>query len=187
PIGLAALFGAVLCLRAGADLVSFGTSKDNTLYGDPGSAGSLSDGAGPHFYVGRAGFGSNPRRGIIAFDVMSFVPAGATINSATLSLNCSRSVISTFSPTTLTFNRVTQDWGEGASNSGDPGGGGAPPAPGDATWLHTFYPNAFWTNPGGDFASTASGAFGGVAAAGAYTLSAAGMTADVAAWLSNPS
>jgi hypothetical protein len=179
---LAAALAAVSALSAArADIVSVGALKDNTLFGDPGSAGSISDGAGPHLYIGNAAFGVNPRRGVIAFDFSS-VPAGATINAATLTMNASRSVIAS---TTLSFNRILQDWGEGASNSGDPGGGGAPAAPGDATWLHTFFSNSFWTNPGGDFDPTPSGSFV-VGAAALYSFSSVGMATDIANWLNNP-
>ena len=58
----------------------------------------------------------------------------------------------------MALHKVLGNWGEAGSGP-DPNNWMPPygPAqPGDATWLHTFYPNSNWTTPGGDFASTAS-------------------------------
>jgi hypothetical protein len=58
--------------------------------------------------------------------------------------------------------------------------------PGDATWLHTFYPGSQWSTPGGDFVATIS-ASKTVGAAGAYTFaSTANLVADVQMWLDTP-
>src|SRR5262249_5131274 len=82
--------------------------------------------------------------------------------------------------------RVLQNWGQGASDAGDPGGAGTQAAPGDATWLNTFYPGLFWTNPGGDFSPTVSASVP-VTSVGFYTWgSTPSMVADVQSWLSNP-
>ena len=84
------------------------------------------------------------------------------------------------------MHRVLADWGQGASNSGDPGGGGAPAMTGDATWLHRFFDTTLWTAQGGDFVGSLS-ASTNVAGAGKYTWSGPTMAADVQAWLDNPS
>ncbi|MHC4694875.1 MAG: hypothetical protein ACYS67_19240, partial [Planctomycetota bacterium] len=80
-----------------------------------------------------------------------------------------------------------QDWGEGTSNSGLTGGGGAPATTGDATWLHTFFNTDFWINNGGDFSATVSGSQSVGTLAGDYTWgSTAQMVADVQSWLDDP-
>ena len=107
---------------ARADQVVLDSSKDNTLFED--GAGALSNGAGSFFYVGQNGLsgGNLNRRGLIAFDVASFVPAGSIITSVQLDVTVSQSLVSS----NVALHRVSQDWGEGASNSDGGGlGGGA--------------------------------------------------------------
>ena len=83
---------------------------------------------------------------------------------------------------------MLQDWGEGTSNSGFSGGGGAPATAGDATWLHTFFNTALWINPGGDFSATVSGSQSVGTLPGDFTLgSTSQMVADVQSWLDDPS
>ncbi len=162
------------------DLASLGAEKDNTLYFD--ADGLLSNGAGDYLFAGStSGFG--PRRGLLAFDVAAGIPAGATINSVSLTLHVSRAQ---FNTSTVTLHPVLADWGEGASDAGEPGGAGTTAEPGDATWRHTFYNTSFWTNPGGDFSAAASGSTS-ITDVGFYTWSSTpAMVADVQAWLDNP-
>jgi hypothetical protein len=54
---------------------------------------------------------------------------------------------------------------------------------GDATWIHTFFPDQFWVVPGGDFGAVAS-ASAVVGGPGPYTWD--GLAADVQSWLDNP-
>lgn len=175
---------AALTLAAGAqaDTVSITTSKDNTLYFP--LVGPTSNGAGEFVYVG--GSGAGPRRALLAFDIAAAVPASATINSVTLTLHLSR--FSLFSDgNDITLHRVLADWGEGTSDAGDPGGIGATPTLGDATWDHRFYDDVFWTTPGGDFDPTVSGSTFVDVVLGHYTWSSTSqMVADVQAWLDNP-
>jgi hypothetical protein len=84
------------------------------------------------------------------------------------------------------LSKVSRDWGEGASNAGEPGGGGIQAEPGDATWLHTFYSSVLWTTPGGDFSATASATTPITMENMTYTWSGSGLIADVQAWVSNP-
>jgi hypothetical protein len=170
-----------------ADVVYLTSSKDNTLYQDQN--GALSNGAGDGFFAGRTGgmTGGLIRRGLIAFDVASAIPAGSTVNSVTLTLSMSMTNSSTC---TVTLNKVSLDWGEGTSNAsagGGGGGGGAPSTPNDATWIHTFYNTQFWGVSGGAYAAGASASLP-VTDAGFYTWgSTAQMVADVQGWLNNPS
>jgi len=173
----------VLAAVGRADQLVIGTSKDNTLYEEP--VGALSNGSGDVFFAGRVGSGGSGtiRRGVIAFD-FSAIPQGSTVTSVRLFLNCSQT---NSGNQTITLRRMLTDWGEGASVAPPGGGSGTGAAPGDATWLHTFYPGSFWTSPGGDFSSTISVSMI-VGASGGYTFpSSAGVVADVQSWIDNPS
>lgn len=153
-------------------------ARDNTLFED--ANGDTSSGAGPAFFAGKNSQNLT-RRAVLSFNVAAAVPAGVTIDSVTLTLVVS----SAPDLTTRQFqlHRVRSDWGEGQSASS--GGAGAPATAGDATWLHTFYPDQFWTNVGGDF-DAATSAAQVVTGVGAYTWTGSGMTADVQEWLDNP-
>jgi hypothetical protein len=160
-----------------ADTVVLTPTKDNTLYED--GLGTLSNGAGDHLFAGETGQ-LRAVRGLLEFDIASNVAAGATILSATLTLNMSRS--NNPAGETVSLHRVDQEWGEGTSHAGSGEGGGAPATPGDATWVHTFFPGSFWTNAGGDFV-TAPSASATVTGLGFYAWSSAGLVADVQGFL----
>jgi len=181
PVRALALSTLLAAGSAAADTVVIGASQDNTLYTD--GTGGISNGAGQFFFAGQAG---SARRGLVAFDVAAAVPPGSTIQSATLTLHCSRAPgLST--PIPVELHRVTAAWGEGASDAGDPGGTGTAAEPGDATWIHTFYPGALWTSPGGDFDPAVS-ALQSVGTPGFYVWnSTPALVADVQGWLVNPS
>ena len=156
-------------------------SKDNNLFQE---SGNLSNGVGPHFFVGRTGVaGMNKvRRGILAFAITSNIPPGASIQSVTLTLNLSRA--GTDKPTqVVTLHKLLADWGEAGSNSGS-GGMGSPAQRGDATWTHTFFDTGTWSNPGGDFVpASAATPVGGE---GSYSWSSGQMALDVQSWLDAP-
>jgi hypothetical protein len=175
------LFCCPAAVWAAPVTVSLPASKDNTLYED--ANGTLSDGVGPHLFAGRTAQspGASIRRGLIAFNLSS-IPAGATIVQVTLTLNVSKTASPT--ATNVELHRVSRNWGEGTSNSGDPGGSGAFSTPNDATWKHAIYSSVNWTNPGGDFVSGAS-AVSSRSGTGSETWSGAGMVADVQGWVGN--
>lgn len=159
--------------------VALTPSKDNTLYED--DAGSLSNGAGDYFFVGKTGNGAI-RRGVIAFDIAGHIPAASTIVSVTLKLNLSRA---SSGAQPITLHRLLTDWGEGTSNAAGQEGSGAASTSGDATWLHTFYDTDYWVMPGGDFSPTAS-ATTMVDGIGPYTWgTTVAMVADAQLWLSS--
>ncbi len=169
-----------------ADVVTIGASKDNSLFED--AAGALSNGAGPHMYAGKTGpiAGSLLRRALLAFDVAGNVPPGATITSATLSLNQSASAPASGNQT-INLHRVLSDWGESTSDAGRPGGAGATSAPGDASWIHAFFNTTPWGTTGGDFVGISSAAaVAGVASGPRVWGSTPDMVADVQGWLDNP-
>jgi hypothetical protein len=174
------LIGFIFVVSAEAQIQA---SKDNTLYEN--ETGTISNGSGAYFFVGRtaAQGGTAIRRGLIAFDIAGQIPEGATITSVTLTMRMSRSVAGNQS---VELYRLLADWGEGSSNATGQEGTGASAATDDATWLHTFYNNSFWSTAGGDFtaSSSASQTVGGI---GFYTWgSSTQMVNDVQNWLDNP-
>jgi len=175
-LGLAAL----LADSGWAASVTLHPVRDNTLYED--AAGGLSNGAGGYLFAGLTNQ-PNKRRALLAFDVEAELPAGAVILSAQLVLEMSQTISGA---TPVALQRVLADWGEGTSNAPNAEGGGAASTLGDATWIHTFWATTAWTNPGGDFAATAS-ATQSVAGDGSYIWgSTAAMVADVQSWLDTP-
>jgi hypothetical protein len=183
---------ASLCALAGAasaQVVQIAPSKDNTLF-EPDMLGERSSGVGPQVFAGRiGGFGGGVglRRGLLRFDVAGSVPSGSTIVSAKLTLVCSHvPVLDNTNTRTQRLRRATSNWGEGTSDAGVNGGIGAPPATGDATWSHTFYPGSFWGTAGGDFTGTISSSVG-VTGTGTYTFpSTPQLVADAQDMLDNP-
>lgn len=178
-------FVSLFCLVAGnvatADTVTLAPSKDNTLYED--GSGALSNGAGMHMFVGQVLTDDSRRRAVLKFDVAGSIPAGSAINSVTLTMNMSRTISGA---TDVKLHRLLTDWGEGASAASGNEGAGAPSAPGDATWDHTFFPGSFWATKGGDFSATPS-ASTSVSGLGSYAWgSTGGMVADVVGWVSAP-
>jgi hypothetical protein len=161
-----------------AGVVTIPADRDNTLFED--ASGSLSNGAGPVLFAGNNGQGVT-HRALLRFDIAGSLPPGAMVGGVELTLSVSNAPNTT--PRTFTLHRVLRDWGEGTSTS--TGGGGAPAAVGDATWLHTFYPDPFWEEPGGDFASIAS-ASETISDVGFYAWDNPGLTPDVQTWLDSP-
>ncbi|MFQ5675237.1 MAG: DNRLRE domain-containing protein [bacterium] len=167
-------------------VMTFTAGKDNTLY-ETNNDGSLrSNGQGAQLFVGRVDSqgGGKIRRALIAFDI-STIPAGATIENVTLTLDMNRGPAATSQ--LIELRRVISDWGEGTSNASAEEGMGATPQTGDATWIHAFFNTALWAAPGGDFSLSIS-ATQNVGLIGSYTWgSTAQMVADVQTWLDNPS
>ncbi len=186
PARLAGLVFACALVAAGAAVDAFAEfallrpAKDSTLVEDP--SGTLANGSGEAIFAGRISAGSRSiRRALIAFDVAAAVPAGSTVTGARLWLNLSST---SAGPVPVRLHRALADWGEGASASG--GGGGAPAAPGDSTWIHRFYDDLFWTQPGGDFDPTPRGE-AIVDQPGTYAWgSTPEMVADAQSWLDQP-
>src|SRR5437870_1104702 len=100
-----------------ADQVVTTPFKDNTIF----SEGTLSSGAGSSLFAGATAEGYF-RRALIAFPVAGLVPGGSTIQSATLTINLTRSQFGG----DATLHRLYANWGEGASDSGRSGRGDFP-------------------------------------------------------------
>jgi hypothetical protein len=163
--------------RSRAATVTLMPIADTSIYSDQPSN---SNGGGPEFYAGNNARGQ-PRRALMRFDVAGSVPAGATINSASLQLFLATTASG---PSNVSLSRVTSSWGEGKS-SGQ--GDGAPATGGDATWVFRAYNTTFWGVAGGDFASTVSASTMVNAAGQPYTFaSTPKLVSDVQGWLSAP-
>ncbi len=178
---LAAAIIALLAQPAFADTAVFTSVADNTIIEDP--TGAFSSGLSTYFFAGRVGAngGNTLRRGALRFNLSS-IPAGSTVTSVTLRMNCSAA--GTTSSQTIMLKRFLASWGEGASQAF--GGGGAASQNNDCTWLHRFYPGTPWSTPGGQFSSTVS-ASRAVTTTGAYTwASTAQFVADVQSMVNNP-
>ena len=176
-IGLLLLLSAA---PATADTVFVEAVRDTTLIEEPN--GALANGAGPVLFVGRTNQSQNSvRRGLIYFDVAAALPEHARVESARLILFMAPS---NPTPHRIELHRVLAAWGEGASYA--TGGSGDDSAPGDATWIHRFYSDAFWVRPGGHFVVRASSSQE-VGPSGIYTWeSNHKLVADVRLWLSAP-
>ena len=160
--------------------VTLTPSKDNSLF--ESADGSLSNGVGEYLFVGKTLQAENSlRRGLIAFD-LSNVPAGAAITNVSLTMNMSRTIVGAFD---VELRRALADWGEGNSDAPGQEGTGTISAPGDATWLHSFYDTQPWLARGGDFSADVS-ASTSVGVNGTYTWTSPQMTSDVQDWLDSP-
>ncbi|UCH82231.1 MAG: DNRLRE domain-containing protein [Nitrospiraceae bacterium] len=151
---------------------------DNTLIENPN--GTLSNGSGTEIYIGRTNQQMNSiRRGVIYFDISSALPADAFIESASLTLYMTKANnVSGM----IMMNRLLQDWGEGASIS--IGGKGVQAQSGDATWVHTFYPNSEWSKEGGQYKGRISSSMSVGNAIGYYTFESTDrMIRDIDYWL----
>ena len=167
---------------ASAETVVLAPSKDNTLYQHP--SGQLSNGKGSYLFAGRTDQDTNfIRRGLIAFDLSS-IPSNATITDATLALFSSKSRDN--SPFNVTLRKLSQDWGEGASDAPGEEGGGTQAQTGDATWIHRFFSSSMWASAGGSFSGSPSATTAVGATNRSYSWSSSGMVADVQGWVTDP-
>lgn len=179
-VGLAALAGAPASAQTTA---TRNPDKDNTLY--ELSSGVISNGQGVDLFAGRTNQGADSiRRALLHFD-LSTIPAGSTITAATLTMRLNRAAAG--GSAAVALHRALAPWGEGASRDTSTTGQGTLAETGDATWLHTFYDNQFWTTPGGDFVTTSSASTTVTSSTGAtFSWSGAGMVADVQSWVNAP-
>lgn len=151
---------------------------DTTLFED--FFAELSNGQGPHLFAGRIANGPR-RRALIRFD-FSEIPDGAVLTAARLELSMTRTVSG---PLDMRLHALNAGFGEGASNSGDPGGGGAPAAPGDASGGFAVVPDQMWQQAGGDFVGAAS-ASSSVDGPGLYVWDGQGLLDDIERWRADP-
>jgi len=161
------------------NVAELSANKNNTLY--ESSEGSLSNGKGDHIFTGVTNNG-DIRRALLSFDLTE-IPSGSQIESVELRLVMNRSISG---DATNTLHEVLTDWGEGSSNAGGQEGGGTDAAEGDATWIHTFFPDENWQDAGGDYRSISVSTID-VGGSGSYTWPSTTDFIDlVQNWLDNP-
>jgi hypothetical protein len=128
---------------------------------------------------------NTPARGLFRFDLAT-IPPGATINSVTLTFNLPALNRPDSTSAEYSIHRLLRPWGEGTKT----GNLGAVGSAGEATWQHSAIP-AEWSAPGGqegvDYAGAPSATQAMGPAPGVYVVrSAAGLVADLQAWISRP-
>ncbi len=167
-------------------IVDIPPSRDNTMYEE---AVDSSNGAGAYLFTGttnglNTGGIGKIRRALLAFAVSDSVPAGAVIDSVLLTVHISK--VPNITARVTSLHRVTADWGEGASNAGNPGGQGATAQTNDATWTFRFFNTSSWATAGGDFNGTASAQTNFATNNSFPVWISAQMVADVQSWLDTP-
>ncbi len=162
---------------------------DNSLFSE---SADESGGATEFLFAGELFFlAPDVRRALVAFNVAGGVPAGSTINSATLTLHVSKSSFQNFNPQTGEIHRLLESWGEAGSGAATSGGAGAGADPGDATWAYRFWdattPTS-WSTAGGAFVVAPSASVAVPHSGDAYVTwgSTSAMVADVQNWLNAP-
>lgn len=175
------VLSALVCSPASAhsETIELLPTSDATLFEDP--EGAKASGAGPTLFLGDNRL-STTRRALLRFEVAAELPPDAVVQSVSLWLYVSDAPNETAQP--VTVHRVLESWGEGPSASS--GGGGAPAEPGDATWLHRFYPGDPWSEVGGSFDPTVAASIQ-MGISGWQEFAAEGLVQDVQGWLDDPS
>lgn len=178
---LAAIAVASMPSGALAGFLAASASRDATIYS---GSSSTANGAGQYLFVGRTNSGAL-RRALLQFD-LSAIPTDAVIVSATLNLHLTQAASGEHM---VSAHRVLGSWTTGSSDPTGNEGTGAAAAPADATWTSRSFgsPDMDWANAGGDFAATASGSSLIGTELVRYSISSAGLAADVQAWLADPS
>jgi hypothetical protein len=178
---LAAMICLDLTSAHAATTISLRPVADSSIFSDPSLANS-NFGGGATFTAGGRPLGGMCR-GLLEFDIAGSVPAGATINSVSLSLTVRDSPPTSPVPSIFDLNRLTASWAEG--NGADRGG--SPAGPNQVTWNNRMGSSGSpWTTPGGDFSSVVS-ASTMITGTGPYTFaSTPKLVSDVQSWLDNP-
>jgi hypothetical protein len=133
---------------SGPQSVDVMPSQDTTIYDDA----TLANGAGEWVFAGVTLQGAI-RRALMAFDLSGAVPAGSTVDSATLTLMVSRS---STDEQPISLYELLAAWSAGASDAETNEGKGALALAGDATWDSTGL-GGTWATAGGDHGQTPLG------------------------------
>lgn len=180
------LFVITVCLLTffsdilfGQETVTLNASKNNTLYESP--EGNISNGSGDHIFAGVTN-NDDIRRALLFFD-LSDISESSEIVNVELNLVMNRTIAG---DVPISIHEVLVGWGEGESNAGGQEGTGTSATNGDATWIHTNFPDEQWQNAGGDFNSTAISSVD-VGGSGIYTWPSTDELVNlVQKWLDNP-
>ena len=181
--------GIWTCAGAGrADVMTLHPSADTTLheYFPENNLGGL-------LYFTAGTTQNRPRtRGLMAFDIAGALPAGATINSVSLTLEVIGQPVDGDTPSNFELHRMLVAWGEGGGN-GLPPFLGAPAQLGEACWNSPAAVTGLnWGAPGGlagvDFTAQRSGDtfIYGVNFSPYLFDSSFGLVADAQSWLDHP-
>ena len=120
---------------------------------------------------------------MVAFEDLEAIPAGSEITAVELEVRMNRTRAGSVS---IGLHRVQADWGEAGSVAPGQQGSGGSAQSGDATWIHRFFSDQRWDNPGGDFDSSALTETS-VAGTATYTFpSTPEFVALVQGWLDDP-
>ena len=161
--------------------VTIRPSRDATLFED--LEGRLADSAGPGIFAGLTNR-TEVRRGLVAFDLPSGIPADAIVTAVTVTMTLSRA---SGPAAAVALHKMTNAWDEGPSVAAGAGGGGGNEAVvGDPTWLHASFDSVRWDSAGGDFVPELSASVS-VTDPGRYVWdSTTQLVADVQAWVKDP-
>ena len=190
-VGLSIVF--VLANHLQAASISIEPQKDAAMFlANPTNTG----GGNTFFGTGRNQNGAS-RRALIQFDIDGNIPAGATINSVSLTLylrawSGSGTGGLFGNDRTVVLHELTNDWGDGTTvaTTGGGGQGTASIAPGDVSWNNRYFsPSTPWATAGGDFEAASSASLvitSATALNDPVTWTGAGLVADAQAWLDTP-
>jgi hypothetical protein len=173
---------AALC--ANADVTTLTPAADAAIYSQDTS---ISNGSGLYLFSGRVA-GTALRRSLLRFD-LSTIPAGSTINSASLVLFMNRTVSGSQNNS---LHVLTNDWTEGPSAPGGQEGGGTGALQDDVSWNYrSFQPatptaSPAWNTVGGDYVASPSDTTSVSSSGQPYTWTSSQMASDVQAWLDTP-
>ena len=178
-----AYLSAMITLTALAlTTISLVADRDATLVEH--ADGALANGSGPVLFAGRNNLTTDGvRRALIRFDLTGLAPAENPLITSGAAVVLANTTENNVEPREYRLHRVLADWSEGPSTGA--GGGGAPSAAGDATWIHTSYPDAFWLHSGGQFEGTPSARLV-VAGPGLYRFEGEGILRDLQLWYRHP-
>ena len=156
--------------------------RDATLVEHPD--GGLANGSGPVILAGRNNLATDGvRRALFRFDLAGLAPGANPLVASSAAVILANTTESNVEPREYRLHRVLSDWSEGPATG--TGGGGAPAAAGDVTWIHASYPNAYWLHSGGQFDGTPSARLV-VGGPGIYRLEGEGILQDLQIWYRHP-
>jgi hypothetical protein len=172
----------MLILALALTTITLTADRDATLVEHPD--GALANGSGPVLFAGRNNMTTDGvRRALIRFDLTGLGPGENPLVASSAAVVLANTTESNVEPREYRLHRVLADWSEGPATG--TGGGGAPSAAGDATWIHASYPDVFWMHSGGQFEGTPSARLV-VFGSGVYRFEGEGLLSDLQLWYRHP-
>ncbi len=178
--GIGAARAETVQLTPTADTTLIAVSPDNNL-------------GGKSFFNAGTTQNFTKNRGLILFDPLSIVPAGATIQSVSVKFEVLGQPVDGYAPGMFGLHRMNVSWGEGDKNPSTQVGLGLPATMGEATWNSRFHGMSLpWSQPGGeagvDFVAQASVSqiVYDVGNSPYIFDSTSALVSDVQYWLDNP-